>query len=302
MKKPNKDMKSGILYTFIAYASWGLLPIYWKLLDSYSSQEILAHRIFWSFIFVSVLLIFKKRWQNLKEFIKDKKRLFFIFLCGVLISVNWFIYIWAVNHGHLIEASLGYYINPLISIFLGTIILREQLNGWQKVAIGFAGIGVAVLTFSYGSFPWIALCLALSFAFYGLVKKIVNADAITGLALETFIMVPLALGYLLYIELYQGTGSFISSPLSLILLAIGSGVITAMPLLWFAMGAKVVPLSIIGIMQYLSPTINLLLGVLLYKESFTKTHFISFSFIWLGLILFSLSYTKWLRKVEHTQK
>ncbi|SFJ68965.1 chloramphenicol-sensitive protein RarD [Thermoflavimicrobium dichotomicum] len=296
-RKESIHMKVGIAYTFSAYVAWGLLPLYWKLLQSVSSEELLAHRIFWSFLFVAVLLFFKKRWQSLKEVIKDRKRVLFVFLCALLISCNWFIYIWAVNHGHIIEASLGYYINPLISVLLGMIVLRERLNAWQKTALLLATIGVAILTIQYGTVPWISLCLALSFAFYGLAKKLIQVDALTGLALETLMVFPFSFFYLLFAEV-QGTGHFISASPDLILLIIGTGVITALPLLWFALGARVVPLSTIGFLQYLAPTISLILGVFLYKESFTVTHMISFSFIWIGLILYTLSYTRKFQKVD----
>lgn len=296
-----QKMRAGVIYTIAAFVAWGLLPLYWKYLESVPSDEILAHRIFWSFLFVAMILLMKGRWKSIKSVLVNKKSLLCVLLCSLLISANWFIYIWAVTRGHVIEASMGYYINPLLSVAFGMVVLRERLTSMQNISLVLAIIGVAVLTIQYGKVPWIALSLAMTFALYGLAKKLVNVDALTGLALETVMVTPFALAYLLSLEI-KGTGAIGTSTGMVLLLLICSGVATALPLLWFARGAKMVTLSMIGFFQYLAPSISLLLGVFVFKESFTMVHFISFTFIWCGLLLYSLSYTKPFRpkpKVSH---
>jgi chloramphenicol-sensitive protein RarD len=297
-RKNQQGMKAGIGYAILAYVTWGVLPLYWKLMESISSIEILAQRIFWSFIFVAVLLTILRRWSNVKSVLTHKKTMLSALFCSFLISGNWFIYIWAVNHGHVIEASLGYYINPLISILLGIVVLRERLAFWQVVSLVLAAVGVFILTVEYGKIPWIAFSLALSFAFYGLAKKQqANVDALTGLTLETVLSAPFAFVYLLMLEA-NGTGGFGTSSWGILLLFIGSGVVTAMPLLWFARSTKMVPLSTIGFIQYLAPTISLLLGIIVFKESFTLVHAISFAFIWCSLVLYSLSYMPFMQDLQ----
>ncbi|MBP1933736.1 EamA family transporter RarD [Ammoniphilus resinae] len=293
--------KAGLWYALAAYVSWGLLPIYWKLLEHIPSGQILAHRIAWSFVFVAILLFLRGRWGLVKEVLSDRKSRYAVILCGFTISINWFLFIWAVNHNHIVEASLGYYINPLISIAVGVVILKERLHFWQTVSLVLAAIGVLFMTVQLGKIPWIALTLAVSFAFYSLAKKLVKFDAMTGLALETLVVVPVALIYLFFVH-SQGNGAFGGSWTASLLLMV-SGVVTAYPLLWFAQAAKRVPLSTIGFIQYLSPTVTLLLGVFLYHEPFTKSHLMSYSFIWIALVLYSLSFTKWFhQKPEVMQK
>ncbi|MGM7681825.1 EamA family transporter RarD [Cytobacillus sp. Hm23] len=287
-----KQTKVGISYTIIAYVLWGILPLYWKMIEHVPASEILAHRIIWSFIFVLSIIIFKNRFMNFKKelssLVNQPKKLAAIFLAGVLVSGNWFIYIWAVNTDHLVEASLGYYINPLLSVLLGVLVLREKLTKWQIISVLFAGIGVGILTLQYGKVPWIALSLALSFALYGLAKKLVKLDSLFGLAIETSIVTPIAFIYLGTIQA-QGTGLFLSSSFSTVLLLIGSGVATAIPLICFAEGVKRIPLSMNGFFQYLAPTISLLIGVFIFKEEFTKVHLASFTSIWCGLVIYTAS-------------
>jgi len=295
------QLKAGLWYAIAAYAAWGLLPIYWKILNGIPSGQILSHRIAWSFIFVAILLFIRGRWGLVKEVLTDRTSRFAVILCGFTISINWFLYIWAVNHNHIVEASLGYYMNPLISIAVGVVILKERLHFWQIVSLVLAAIGVIIMTIQLGKIPWIALTLAVSFAFYSLAKKMVKFDAMTGLALETLVVVPVSLVYLFFVH-GQGTGAFGSSWTASLLLMV-SGVVTAFPLLWFAQAARSVPLSTIGFIQYLSPTITLLLGVFLYHEPFTKSHLMSYGLIWIALVLYSLSYTKWFhQKPEVLQK
>ncbi|MDI3534494.1 MAG: chloramphenicol-sensitive protein RarD [Thermosediminibacterales bacterium] len=293
----NNTTAVGILYAVMAFTVWGFLPIYWKLLNQIPAGQILAHRILWSFVFVFALLIFNGRLKGLKQVISNRKKLIGILFSAVIISINWGIYIWAVNSNHIIETSMGYYINPLITVFMGMVILKEKLYFWQIISLILASIGVLITTVQYGKIPWIALSLALTFALYGLGKKKINIDSMTGLALETFIIMPAALGYIILKQL-NGTGILNMIPLSTTVMLLLSGIVTAMPLLWFAKGTKRIPLSMIGFIQYISPTINLFLGIFVFKEQFTNIHFLSFGFIWCGLILYSLSQTSILKNMK----
>ncbi len=289
------------MYTTIAYIAWGVLPLYWKLIDHIPAIEILAHRIIWSLVFVlMVILVSKKGKQfitSLKEIVKNKFKLLGIVASSIFITANWATYIWAVNTDHIIDASLGYYINPLVSVLLGIIVLKERLLFWQGISFVLAGIGVLILTIQYGSFPWVAITLALSFGFYGLTKKLVKLDSLIGLAMETMVVAPIALIYLAV--LFQGkVDSFSGATVDVQLLLMGAGVITAIPLLWFAAGANRIPLSVIGILQYISPTISLLLGVFLYHEHFTMVHFVTFLCIWTSLLIYSFSKSKFLSSLQ----
>lgn len=290
MNKPKPERNEtfvGNMYAVAAYTLWGMLPLYWKMLKHVPAGEILAHRIFWSFVFVLGLAVAQKRWSKMKEMLRDFKVLWRIALCTVLISINWGLYIWAVNSNHIVEASMGYYINPLIVILLSMIVLKEKLNIWQGVSVGLATVGVAIMTIEYGKVPWVALSLAISFGLYGLFKKLVNAESIVGLGVETLLITPLALGYILFKQM-SGAGA-VGVSLTTTLFLLCSGFATATPLLWFAQAARRIPLSTVGFYQYIAPTISLTLGVLLFKEQFTPTHAISFGFIWTGLAIYTLS-------------
>lgn len=290
MEEERRSVKQGAGLLIASYAAWGLLPLYWKFLSNIPSDQILAHRIFWSFFFVTILIFAGRHWSEIKTVFHSKKNILAIFLCSLIISGNWYIYIWAVNHDHIVESSLGYYINPLISVALGVIVLRERLSFWQIVSFTMAAIGVSVLTVEYGKFPWVGLSLALTFAVYGLAKKLVKVDSLTGLTLETFMAMPFALAYIFYVE-NNGTGLTGSISLIEFIALLCSGVVTALPLLWFARGAKAVPMSTVGFLQYLSPTIQLFIGIFVFHETFSYIHAISFSFIWLGLLLYTFSFT-----------
>lgn len=289
---------AGYWYAIAAYTAWGLLPLYWKQLQHVPAMEILAHRIIWSLVLVSVLLLIIKRWGQVKEVLSHRANRLSVAISGFLISANWFIYIWAINADHVIDTSLGYYINPLISIVLGMVILKEKLNFWQTVSVFFAGLGVAILTIQFGSIPWVAISLALTFALYGLAKKLAkNIDPMVGLLLETAMVVPIALVYLSFIEV-SGKGALGTSTLPQLLLLMGAGLVTALPLLWFAQAAKRLPLSTVGIFQYLAPTITLILGIFLYGEAFTGIHLLSFGLIWFALALYTLSRFKFMNDLQ----
>lgn len=285
--KKNNSM-IGVFYGTIAYVAWGLLPLYWKLLEDIPPDEILAHRILWSFIFVGGILFLQGKLGVIKGILKDRRNIRNILICSFFITINWGLYIWTVNSGHIVQASMGYYINPLMVVLLGMLVLKEKLNKLQYISLGFAAIGVALITIQFGRIPWAALLLAATFAFYGLFKKLLKVDSLAGLVLETAAIMPLASGYVLF-KLFTGSSALfiVSAPTIAILLL--SGVATATPLLWYAMAAARVKFSTIGFLQYISPTISLFLGVFVYGEEFTGTHLVSFGFIWTGLVIYTYS-------------
>ncbi|MGM0853525.1 MAG: EamA family transporter RarD [Bacillota bacterium] len=291
--------QAGIIYTAFSYFLWGILPIYWKWLNHVSAYEILANRIFWSFWFMLLLLFVSKRWKDFHVYLKTsltkKKQLFALLLASLLISTNWFIYIWAVNTNQMVEASLGYYINPLVSVLLGVFILKESLSKAQMVSFGLAAIGVLILTISYGDFPWIAVGLAFSFGLYGLAKKLIQVESSIGLTLETMTIAPLSLLYLGYMY-NEGSLSLFHVSSGTDLLLMGAGAVTAIPLLFFSKGAQQIPLYMVGFLQYIAPTITLILGIWVYNETFSFTHLISFTFIWLALTIFTASRVQYARK------
>lgn len=289
--KMQRENALGVSFIIGAYILWGILPIYWKFLNHVPAPEILAHRIIWSFVFVFIIVIILKR-KQLKEFLRglksDKKIWVGLFIASILLSVNWLTYIFAVNSNHIVDASLGYFINPLVTVLLGVFVLREKINKWQTFSLVLAGIGVLYMTLTIGKFPWIALILAFSFGFYGLAKKQIKVDSILGLCLETFFVVPFALIFLTYL-VGVGQHSFSTISLQTDLFLIGAGIATGLPLLWFGIGAQKIPLYMVGFLQYIAPTISLILGVLMYGEPFTKDHVITFSFIWIAIAIFTIS-------------
>ena len=299
-KQTNEHIK-GIAFGLGAYALWGILPLYWKQLQHVSSTEILAHRVVWALVFLFVLLTVTRK---LPSFISEIKyiacqppKMWGILGAAIMLNLNWFTYIWSVNHNHIIQTSLGYYINPLVSVLLGMVFLHERLSFWQMVAFFLAAVGVFSLTVQYGTFPWIAFTLAITFAIYGLFKKIINVGSITGLTLETLLSFAIALPYLVYIY-NTGKSSFQFVPSDTTLLLIGAGAVTATPLILFAAGTKRLPLFAIGFLQYVSPTMSLLLGVIIYHEVFTLGNLLSFMVIWTGLIIFSLARTRFFIRME----
>lgn len=277
-------MNKGIWYGISAYVIWGFFPIYWKLLSRVPALELLGHRIAWSFIFLVIIILISKQWNEFRSLITVQTLRIYL-IASLLIGVNWLLYVWAVNAGHIVETSLGYFINPLLSVFLGLIVLREKLRLTQWLPIVIAFIGVVYLTITYGSLPWIALGLAFSFGFYGLVKKLAPLSSVFGLTLETGILFLPAMIYLSLQEV-KNTGAFLHMGLTANLLMIGAGIVTTIPLLMFASAAKQIPLTMIGVLQYLAPTIQFLIGVFIYKEDFDTTRLIGFSIVWLALIIF----------------
>jgi chloramphenicol-sensitive protein RarD len=277
-------MNSGIWYALGAYVLWGLFPIYWKWLHHVPAIELIGHRIGWSFILLMIVIFASKQWTKFRSTL-TRRVLGVYLIAGILLSFNWLIYIYGVNSEHVVETSLGYFINPLFSVLLGMIFLKERLRALQWLPIGLAALGVIYLTWTYGSLPWIALSLAFTFGFYGLVKKKSPLGSLYGLTLETGLVFIPALGYLIYVESI-GQGAFGHTGVVSDLLMIGAGVVTTIPLLMFASAAKRIPLTMVGIMQYIAPTIQFLIGVLIYKEPFTTTSLIGFSMVWIALIVF----------------
>ena len=280
-------MNSGILAAIGAYVLWGLLPIYWKSVQTVPPLEVLCHRTAWSLLFLLFLLIWSKRWQWLRQASRSPVTLITFLITSSILGLNWFVYIWAVNADHILDASLGYFVNPLISVLLGTIFLKERLRPWQWVAIGIALCGVVFLTLGYGAFPWIALTLATTFGFYGLLRKTASLEALEGLALETAVLSVPALAYLVYLEL-TGAASFGHTATATDVLLAFTGIATALPLLLFAYAARKVTLATVGVLQYIAPTLQFLLGVWVYGETFAATRMIGFGAVWIALVLYSL--------------
>ena len=301
----NQHEKKGIMYAGACYLLWGVFPIYWKWLEHVAADEILANRILWSFVFMVIFLLVTSKWRQLKStvqvLIRQPKQIFALIAASLLISGNWFMFIWAVNSERVIETSLGYYINPLMSVLLGVFILRESLSKVQIFSFFLAGAGVLILAISYGHFPWVSLTLAVTFGLYGLAKKLIKLDASVGLTLETLVVSPLALGYLFYL-LQDGRLSLFSGSASTDLLLISGGMVTAIPLLLFAHGAQRIPLYMIGILQYITPTMTHILGVLVYHEPFSLVKLGAFACIWCALLIFSLSQTKRFQNVFHRKQ
>ncbi|GEL08591.1 EamA family transporter RarD [Salisediminibacterium halotolerans] len=297
MTSAYQDLRKGVSSGIGAYLLWGFLPIYWKLVDHIPADEVLAHRIIWSVVFLGVLFFLMNRIDSLKtdlRYIKTHPKIFVaIFLTALLISINWVTFIWAVANERIVEVSLGYYINPLINVVLGVLFFKESLSYAQRIAVLLALSGVTVLTFSFGEIPYVALILAFSFGFYGLVKKQTQVGSMTGLMIETILLMPAALVYLFWLHGSLTEALHLSGGENTTLwLLIGSGAATAVPLILFGYGAQHIPLSLIGFLQYIAPTTMLLLGVLLYQEPFTTVHAVSFLLIWSGLILYTISKLK----------
>lgn len=287
-----ENYKQGIFFGLAAYVLWGILPVYWKALELVSPFEILSSRFMWSCVFVFLLIIFQKKWplftKEVKQVFSNVKTGAAMVAAGITISFNWGTFIWAVNNGHIVETSMGYYINPLVSILFAVVFLRERLDKMQLAAITCAFIGVASMVYSFGKIPWVSLTLAFTFALYGLLKKILPVSALTSIMLETLLITPLALVYE-YSLWQQGVSFYASGNLQIIMMLTGAGVVTAIPLLLFTAGARLLPLKIIGFLQYISPTLTLLIGVFVYNEAFTASHLLAFGWIWVALLLFIVS-------------
>jgi chloramphenicol-sensitive protein RarD len=279
-----------VVYALGAYLSWGVIPSYFKLLTHVPPLVVLAHRVAWSVAFLSLLLSLQGRWGDVVRAIRNRRTLVLLSCSTVMIAVNWYVFIWAVSNGHVLYASLGYFINPLVNVLLGVAVLRERLRGGQVAAIALAAIGVGVLTISTGGVPWVALSLAFSFGFYGLLRKSADVGPLAGLSVETAILFPLALlvttGHAPAAVLPNGTPHVDGRTFGLLATA---GVVTAVPLLLFAAGAKRLRLTTLGFLQYLAPTCQFLLAVFAYHEPFRREQLVSFGFIWAALAAYTLA-------------
>ena len=279
-------MRKGILYATACYTAWGLFPIYFKAINQIPPLEILFHRMLWALLFLVMVLAWRKQWRWIPELLKKPKLIAGFASSAILLSTNWFIYIWAVNNDHVIDASLGYFITPLVSVFLGYVVLHERMRPAQWRAIGLAASGVVWLGFQTGHPPWIGISLACSFGAYGLLRKTAALGALEGLSLETFLLLPFALAYLTFLAV-NGQSGFLHSATSTQLLLLAAGPITAIPLLLFAAGARRIPLATLGLLQYISPSIQLILGVWLFHETFNTGKLIGFATIWIALLIYS---------------
>ncbi|MFN2198132.1 MAG: EamA family transporter RarD [Anaerolineales bacterium] len=282
-----KISRTGILFGIGAYLSWGFFPLYFKALQNVSPLQIMANRVVWSFILLVGIVAIQRAWPHLRGSMSDRRTLLVHALAGVLLAINWLVYIYGVNSGQVVETSLGYFINPLVSVALGVIFLRERLRPLQWVPVGMATTGVLYLTVQVGSLPWIALALAFSFGFYGLMKKVSSVGSLDGLTLETGAIFLPALSYLLWMN-GQGQGAFGHTGWLTTLLLVLSGVLTTVPLLMFARAAQSIPLWTIGLLQYIAPTVQFLIGVLVFHEPFDQAHLIGFGIIWAALLIFTL--------------
>lgn len=277
-------MNKGILYGIGAYVTWGLFPIYWKLLHHISAIQLIGHRIIWSFLLLLVVVFFSGQWAEFQKTVTTKiLRVYTI--AAILIGVNWLVYVWAVNADFIVETSLGYFINPLLSVLMGVIFFKERLRFAQWIPVALAAIGVAYLTFVYGRLPYIALTLALSFGLYGLAKKLSPLGSLYGLTIETGILFIPALLYLIVVQA-NGTAAFFNTGIVSDLLMIGAGLVTTVPLLMFASAARSIPLWVVGLLQYIAPTIQFLIGVFIYKEPFSQNQLVGFGIVWFALVFF----------------
>ena len=276
----------GLIYAASAFLIWGLSPLYWKALVAVPALEIIAHRVVWSFLFLMGLILLQRRWSEFAEILKSGRMLLTLMLTAILVSANWLLYIWAVNNNYMLQASLGYYINPLVNVVLGLLFLRERLRRPQILAVMLAASGVLYLTIAYGKFPWISLTLALSFGLYGLIRKVAPVGALVGLAVETMLLSPPALTYLIHLN-SQEADTILRVSLKLDLLLIGCAPLTAAPLLFFTLGAKRLYLSTLGLMQYIGPSGMFLLAIFHYNEPFSTTQVWTFAMIWAALGIYS---------------
>ena len=288
MKKRNLGLTAAVG----SYLLWGLLPVYWKQLSAVSAYEILSHRIIWSFFFMVVVLMVTKRWQSFKEDCRalwqNKKRGAILLLAAFTISLNWLTYIWAVNHGHVIDTSIGYYINPLMSVLFGIVFFRERISGLKKISLLLAAIGIVLMTYQLGKLPWVAVVLAVSFSVYGALKKQLHLNPFSSITLETLLMMPFAVPYIGILMMSPANHFSLATP-DLALYLMGTGVVTAVPLVLFSYGANLLPLNVLGFFQYISPTIGLLLGIFFFHETFGMAQISALGFVWAAIVLFTVA-------------
>ena len=296
-EKTRSDTVYGVVYATSAFLIWGISPIYWKALRAVPAFEIILHRIVWSFFLLVPLILIMRRWTDFIDALKNYRTLLTLLFTGLIIAGNWLLYIWAVNHDNLLQASLGYYINPLVNVVLGMVFLKERLRPPQILAVLLATAGVVYLTIYYGEFPWVALALAVSFGLYGLIRKTAPVGSLAGLTVETLLLSIPALVYLFYLD-GQGAGHIFRVGLKVDLLLMGCALATAIPLLFFTLGTRRLYLSTVGLLQYINPSCMFLMAVLLFREPFEKAQGVTFIFIWTALAIYSTDSIRYFKRQE----
>ncbi len=285
-----QNAAAGLGYGILAYLIWGFFPVYFKALAEVPPLQVVCHRIVWSVLFLWLIIGWRGRWGMIRDALHDRRAVGLLTASSLLIATNWLVFIIAVGHAQVIQSSLGYFVTPFVSVLLGFLFFQERLRRLQMVSLFLAAAGVILLTIQYGRVPWVAMILAFTFGSYGLLRKIVTVDSLTGLTVETLLLGPAALGYLAFVS-WQGDSGFLTNGVQVSTLLVLAGVATAVPLLLFASAARRLRLATIGFLQYITPTFHFLLAVLLYKEPFTRAHLVSFLFIWSGLCCYS--YDAW---------
>jgi chloramphenicol-sensitive protein RarD len=281
------ERRLGLIFALTAYVLWGILPAYYKWTAAVSADVVVSHRILWSVVFLGIFLGFRGRLGEVRDAICDRKRLPMLALSAAVISVNWLVFIWAVADNRILEVSFGYFANPLVSVAIGLIVLKEKLSRWQAVAIAIAAVAVAVQAVALDSFPWVSVALAFSFAAYGYLRKMVAVGASPGLMVESILLAPLALGYLIYSGGWEGDYVLPLDNPGLLMLLAGTGIVTAFPLALFAAGARRLPLSMIGLLQYMAPSLQLILAIFVYGEVIEPMRLATFGLIWVSLAIFT---------------
>lgn len=294
-RPPRSEPQKGFIFGVVAYSIWGSFPLYWPLLEPAGAVEILAHRIIWSMVTMSVVIVLLKRGPHLKKIIRTPRTRRLLTVGGIVIAINWGAYIWGVNNGHVVEASLGYFINPLVTMLMGVLIFRERLRPMQWVAVGIATAAVVVLTLEYGRLPWVALVLAFSFGTYGLVKKQADTGAIESLTFETMVLAPIAVAYVAFL-MVTGDSQFASHGVGHALMLTTSGVVTAVPLVLFGAAAIRLPMVTLGLLQYLAPIFQFALGVFVFGEDMPLGRWIGFAMVWVALSIFTVESIKHRRR------
>lgn len=284
---PVNVARAGVAYGVAAYGLWGIFPLYFKAIKTVPTLEVLAHRVIWSLAFLVVLMLWRHNWPAARQALRSRQTLLILCATTLLIGGNWLVFIWAVANGHVLQASLGYFVNPLVNVLLGLLFLRERLRRGQTISVLLAAVGVGYLTLKLGQFPYLALFLALTFGSYGLLRKIVKVEAMAGLTVETALLAPAAIAFLGY-QMYHGQAVFGAGSLTLNLPLLSAGFVTAIPLLWFTEAARRLRLATLGFLQYLSPTGHFLCAVVIFGEPFSSTHLIAFGFIWTALAIYSI--------------
>ena len=298
MTDARAEYRAGVAFALAAFLSWGFVPVYFKQLTQVPALEVLAHRIVWSVLLLGLYIATRDSFAATRDIFRNRRLVGGLVLSGALVAFNWLIFVWAVDHDRILETSLGYFINPLVNVVLGMVFLGERLRTLQWMAVGLAVLGTVYLTWDYGELPRVALLLAFSFGFYGLIRKQLPVRPVQGLFVETLLMLPAAVGYLLWLATV-GRSSFLHGGNATDWWLVGTGVVTALPLLWFINAARRMPLSTVGFFQYLAPSLSLLLAVFVYQEPFTRAHGVAFVSIWLGLVLFSTDAVLWQRRTAH---